>query len=416
MLVNSIRHLYFLIFALTISFITYASSGPLFDVTAVGAPLNLNIVLCLNGVGPLSCQNYHVSASNLTIFATPNHDYLLAGIRVNTPGYTLYGCQPYKNDFCLFSVSNKRSANIVLGSDNYELVTIGNPGNLNDVVTGYGSVNYIYKIGKYLVTIGQYTEFLNSIAVTDTYSLYVSNMGSDLNIAGIKQEGSSGHYTYSVVKNDGNSANRPITYVDWFSAARFANWMANGKPTGSQNSTTTENGAYALNGIISGNSVPKNAINPNTGSPPTFYIPTENEWYKAAYYNPTLSNNTGGYHIYATNSDITPGNIVGSEPNNVNYFTGVFSINRSRTYVTTQNYLTDVGAFSNSGSYYGTFDQDGNASEWNDLDGSTLPYRGQRGSYWFGGDSALQKALYATNVLFTAQSDQGFRLAAPADN
>ncbi|NBW96482.1 MAG: PEP-CTERM sorting domain-containing protein [Planctomycetia bacterium] len=90
------------------------------------------------------------------------------------------------------------------------------------------------------------------MAATDTYSLYNTNMGTDLNSRGISRSGSSGSYTYSVINNGGNSANRPITWVSWFDSARFANWMANGQPTGAQSSTTTENGAYNMNGATSG--------------------------------------------------------------------------------------------------------------------------------------------------------------------
>ena len=50
----------------------------------------------------------------------------------------------------------------------------------------------------------------------------------------------------------------PITGVSWYNAARFANWMANGQPVGVEDSTTTENGAYNLNGMISGGAVAKN--------------------------------------------------------------------------------------------------------------------------------------------------------------
>ncbi len=295
----------------------------------------------------------------------------------------------------------------------YELVPVANPGNTNDT-TGFGSVSYAYRIGKYDVTIGQYTTFLNAVAATDTYSLYNTNMGTDLNSAGISRSGSSGSYSYSVMNNSGSSANRPITYVTWFNAARFANWMANGQPTGAQNTSTTENGAYPLNGATSGVAVIKNRLNPNTGAPPTFYIPLENEWYKAAYYNPNLDNGAGGYTLYATQSNTAPGNIVGNSPNQANYFTVVFSVTQSLNYLSaTQNYLTDVGAFTGSGSYYGTFDQNGNVWQWNDLDGTALPYRGLRGGYWWSGSVPLQTVLYATDTLTRADNGTGFRLASP---
>jgi hypothetical protein len=58
------------------------------------------------------------------------------------------------------------------GSASLEFVTVGNPGNAVDTATGYGSVPYVYQMGKYDVTVGQYTAFLNAVATTDTYGLY----------------------------------------------------------------------------------------------------------------------------------------------------------------------------------------------------------------------------------------------------
>jgi formylglycine-generating enzyme required for sulfatase activity len=297
----------------------------------------------------------------------------------------------------------------------YELVSVGNPGNPNDA-TGFGAVAYDYRIGKYVVTIGQYAAFLNAVAATDTHALWDPSMSTDLNSAGIGRAGSPGGYTYAVMDNDGSSANRPITYVSWFDAARLANWMANGQPRGSQDETTTENGAYALNGATSGVAVARNRVNPNTGAAPAFYIPSENEWYKAAYYSPELEGGAGGYYLYATQSDAAPGNSVGGSPNQANYFTVVFSVTQSPDYLgMTRSYLTDVGAFSGSPSFYGTFDQDGNVWEWNDLDGAAVPYRGLRGGYWWSGSVPLQSVLYSTDAPTRVENGVGFRLASPQE-
>ena len=76
------------------------------------------------------------------------------------------------------------------------------------------------------------------------------------------------------------SGNKPITFVSWFDAARFCNWLHNGQPSGAQNAATTEDGAYTLNGATSGVAISKNAT-------AKVWIPSENEWYKAAYYDPT---------------------------------------------------------------------------------------------------------------------------------
>jgi len=300
------------------------------------------------------------------------------------------------------------------GAVSIDIVTVGNAGNANDT-TGYGAVGYDYQIGKYDITIGQYTEFLNAVAVTDTYSLYSSDMGTFGNIQGISQSGSSGSYSYSVL----GSANRPITFVNWFDSARFANWMANGQPTGAQGSTTTENGAYALSGVDNGGIVPaKNATNPNTNATPTFSIPTENEWYKAAYYSPNYGGvGAGGYYAYATQSNTVPGNVVGSAANQANYHNGVYSVTQSGAYSYSQNYLTDVGAFSGSGSFYGTFDQGGNVFQWNDLDGTASSSCGLRGGNWNEKDAFIlsSSCRYSNSGGFVTYegSGIGFRLASP---
>jgi sulfatase modifying factor 1 len=311
-----------------------------------------------------------------------------------------------------------------------DMVPVGNPGNANDPATGnlYGGVAYDYQIGKYDVTIGQYTEFLNAVAATDTYSLYNASMATDLSVAGIAQSGSSGSYTYSVIAPSGTTpagasspGNRPITFVSWFDSARFANWLANGQPTGAQTSTTTENGAYNVNGATSGNAPARNVTNPNTGATPTYVIPTENEWYKAAYYSPVLNSGSGGYYTYATQSNAAPGNVIGSSANQANYFDGqdtggkgVYSVTQSASFSPSQNYLTDVGAFTNSASFYGTFDQSGNVSQWNDLDGAAGSSRGLRGGGWYDTAYALSSSYRSTSDPSEEDwSAVGIRLASP---
>jgi formylglycine-generating enzyme required for sulfatase activity len=212
-------------------------------------------------------------------------------------------------------------------------VTVGNAGNAADT-TGYGAVSYAYQIGKYEVTNAQYGAFLNAAAKTDSYGLYNSSMSS----FGITRSGSSGSYTYSVTTA---LANRPVVYVSWFDAARMANWMVNGQGSGS-----TETGAYTLNGATSG------IFLANAGA--QVYIPTEDEWYKAAYYN--AANQT--YSLY---------------PNGQNSITTA-----DANYANSVGSSTDVGTYSSDPSSYGTFDQGGNVLEWNDavISGSSRGLRG----------------------------------------
>src|SRR5262249_5152669 len=105
-----------------------------------------------------------------------------------------------------------------------ETVPVGDFANPNDPADGdgfqpgvqnFGSVPYLYSIGKYEVTVGQYTAFLNAVAATDTYSLYHPFMATEASSAGIARSGASGSYSYGVI----GSPDHPITFVDWGDAA-----------------------------------------------------------------------------------------------------------------------------------------------------------------------------------------------------
>jgi formylglycine-generating enzyme required for sulfatase activity len=192
-----------------------------------------------------------------------------------------------------FRVASLYSTLNPLGLSNF--VTVGDINNAADTggSIGKGSVSYLYSIGKYKVTNNEYKDFLNAIAVNDSYGLYDPNMAS-ANRGGINRSGSNGSFSYSVKINYDN---KPVNWVNWFNAARYCNWLHNGKPNGIQDSSTTEDGAYTLNGVTNGNAVARKA-----GA--KYHIPTENEWYKAAYYKG--GGTSAGYWKYATQSDEDP--------------------------------------------------------------------------------------------------------------
>ena len=212
-----------------------------------------------------------------------------------------------------------------------DMIAIGDVGNANDTVNpvaNYGSVAYAYDIGKTEVTNTQYVAFLNATASTvDTYALYnplMANMGG-IGV-GISQAGGGiTNFTYTVT----NGGDRPVAYVSWFDAARFSNWMTTGQ------GTTTETGSYTLAGAVSGSTVARN-VSPNG---PYYYIPTENEWYKAAYYNPGIT----AYSLF---------------PNGSNTITTA-----DANYASVVGTTTNVGNYSGDPSTYGTFDQGGNVAE-----------------------------------------------------
>lgn len=84
-----------------------AKTGLLFNVEESGSPASADIILCLNGKGPASCQKYHVSANDLTISTTIKNNYPVAGIKVLTAGYTATECTTYKNGYCLFGTGQR---------------------------------------------------------------------------------------------------------------------------------------------------------------------------------------------------------------------------------------------------------------------------------------------------------------------
>lgn len=279
-------------------------------------------------------------------------------------------------------------------------VTVGNAGNaadsqtMNDATTGYGDVAYAFRIAKHEVTAGQYAEFLNAVAATDQYLLYSEFMTNEWGCQ-IQRQGSPGSYTYSVAPDD---ANRPVNNVNFWDAARFANWLHNGRPaTDVEDATTTEDGAYALNGYLGSGA---GSVTRNPGA--AFFLPTEDEWYKAAFHQG--DGVTANYWDYPTGSDVAPINTLPDPGNHANYYDTFGAGNHGYT-VGAPYYRTEAGAFTNSASPYGTFDQGGNVWEWNEtvVAGSLRGLR-RRLEYLLRRLGAARRELSASRRSVAAQS------------
>ena len=207
----------------------------------------------------------------------------------------------------------------------------------------------------------------------------------------------SGSYTYNVT----GPPNHPVNYGTWAQAARFANWLHNGQPTGPQNTSTTEDGAYSLNGATSIDAL--NAVMRNVNA--KWFIPSENEWYKAAYYQPeALGGDLDNYWAYPMRTNSVPysDQPPGATPDNtrvgnfnkddgmVNGYDDGYAVTGSTSFSISINYMTDVGTYASSPSYYGTFDQGGNVREWNEgIVVSGLTYRSIRGGSFNGSSVGL---------------------------
>jgi formylglycine-generating enzyme len=269
---------------------------------------------------------------------------------------------------------------------------VGNPSNpadtavmIEDGTTGYGAVPYAFNIGTYDVTNNQYVDFLNAKDPTGADPLGLYNMEMSSPLGGIRfSPNNAPGSMYSVISGDGNY---PIVYETWFNAIRFANWMNNG-----QGNSSTETGAYTL---LGGTPTPSNADSVTRNPGATIFLPSENEWYKAAYYNPA----TSSYFQYPTSSNTAP------------TATGPTSASNSANYLYVVGSVTNVGAYSGTTSPYGAFDMGGNVAQWIEglREGSNRVARG--GGYSSGGSEALASSNRGAGDPATMNQALGFRLA-----
>ncbi|MEZ5323509.1 MAG: SUMF1/EgtB/PvdO family nonheme iron enzyme [Verrucomicrobiales bacterium] len=207
-----------------------------------------------------------------------------------------------------------------------DFVGVGNAGNADDD-TGYGGVSYGYQIGVHEVSRDMITK---ANALSSSLHLPLENMANF----------------------GGNTADRPATGMSWNDAARFVNWLntSNGFQAAYQFLDPHRNGGYDPNLSLwsSEEAWQLGGENRFRHKDAHYFLPSEDEWYKAAHYNP----GTSGYFDYATESDTVP--------------TAVTSGTTEGTAVHSQNRLTGPADIINAGglSSYGTMAQNGNVWEW----------------------------------------------------
>jgi len=296
------------------------------------------------------------------------------------------------------------------------MVTVGNAGNGTDAgnvseASVYGAVATAFQIGKYEVTNAQYAAFLNAVAAEDPNGLFDANMESNAR-GGITQFGTSPNFGYAA---KAAMRDKPANYVDFWDACRFCNWLHNGMPSGIQDNTTTEGGAYTLTVTTPVN----NSVNRNPGA--TFFLPTEDQWYKAAYHQPASSGgDTDDYWLYPTKSNDVPtvgtvnaiGEITNDDGNIANYDLGA-DWDSDGDEVDESGNMTTVGSGGpGSRSPYGACDMAGNVYEWNETIISSS-FRGLRGGSWNNNENFLRSSDRNNDNPGFAFSLVGFRVASP---
>jgi len=194
-----------------------------------------------------------------------------------------------------------------------------------------------------------------------------------------------------------------VNYVNWFSAARFINWYANGANV----SSSTETGSYTIpSSAVSGNPVARNAN-------ATVFLPSADEWTKAAFYDGSSS-----YALWPTGQNSTPTGTTPTAGENVaNFAQGPNGV------------VQNVGSYTDTVSTYGLWDMLGNVTEMSDTSSiSTSQTQAGNGTTWvpFGGSYATSSnanvlGQWNSSHLITsaemrgttiANSTLGFRVAA----
>jgi formylglycine-generating enzyme required for sulfatase activity len=270
--------------------------------------------------------------------------------------------------------------------DDIEWVTVGDPGNPPDK-TGYGAVAYEFQISKFEISVKQYADFLNSVAANDPHQLWYGARK-------INRVGSPGAFRYEV---ESGEENKPVTFISFPDAMRFANWKHNGS-----GKADTETGVYDI--AKHGGLAPK-------AEGAKVWIPSEDEWYKAAYYQPESKGGPeGGYWLYPTKSSEPPAfRELGVDQGNSARFEN-FKIRDKIDGGAGKFIFFPCGSYPNSASYYGTFDQGGNLWEWN----AGIVFETKRAMRGGSGAHSVEKLRSTVRSNASPQKrypDTGFRLA-----
>ena len=246
-----------------------------------------------------------------------------------------------------------------------DFVDIGNAGNAADTTT-YGAVPYEYRMGK---------NEISQLQITKATQIGMAHV-------------SAGAWTGS----------QPAADITWYEAAAFVNFLnTNSGRTAAYNLTFS--GSWSMAVWSSEQAWTAGGTNLYRNKDAFYFLPSENEWYKAAYYNAAGTN----YFLYPTGSDTAP--------------TAVASGTNASSAV--YNNATPVPATVNSAgglSPYGTMGQGGNVWEWNEsafngTNSSSSEFRAIRGGYWGATEGGVSSSYRFDLGPADGGNDLGFRVA-----
>ena len=254
-----------------------------------------------------------------------------------------------------------------------DFVNIGNPGNADDAGAGggiysspYGGVPYVYRMGTYEISQDAITK------ATASGLLNVTTDGTGL---------------------------RPAADMTWFEAAAFVNWLNDQRTPGLKAYNLT--GVTSLTPWASVDAWQAGGENLYRHKDAYYFMPSEDEWYKAAYHQ--NDGVTANYWDYATGSNSIP--------------TAVASGTTAGTAVYNSVAGSPAAVNNNGGlSAYGTMGQNGNVWEWNEsasdeINDSSSENRASRGGFWNNAESSLRSSSHGSVTPTHSNNGIGFRVA-----
>jgi hypothetical protein len=263
--------------------------------------------------------------------------------------------------------------NFGTGTNSFTLdfVTIGNPGNSNDT-TGYGKVAYSYQMGTYAISQNQ----INIAAISGLLGM------------------PSGDWT----------GDQPATSISWYQAAAFVNWLntRQGYAPAYNLSYSSDNG-YTMALWPAAQAWTLGGVNLYRNANCCYFLPSENEWCKAAYYDPTKNNGKGAYWQYPEGINSAP--------------TAVASGTTAGTAVFNWITYAPASVYQSGGlSSYGTMGQGGNVNQllesaYSGSNTTATATRVYRGGAWGADATALQSSFRGYISPDYSSFSFGFRVA-----